>query len=86
VNTVYFWKSLDQGFRECHRVLVSTGLLVVGFLPKGHMDRKGMPTDIFTGRTVEEMAAAIEKAGFTDVRVEKPQANTAWMMIVAARS
>jgi arsenite methyltransferase len=86
VNTVYFWKSLDQCFRECHRVLVSSGLLVVGFLPKDHMDRMGMPVDIFTSRTLEEMIAAIEEAGFTDVRVEKPQATTAWMVIIAARS
>jgi arsenite methyltransferase len=85
VNTVYFWKSLDQGFRECYRVLASTGLLVVGFLPKDRMDRMGMPVDIFTSRTPEQMVAAIEVAGFADVRVEKPQANTAWMVIVAAR-
>jgi arsenite methyltransferase len=85
VNTVYFWKSLEQGFRECHRVLVPTGLLVVGFLPKHHMDRMGVPVDIFTSRTLEETVAAIEKAGFADVRVEKPRANTAWMMIVAVR-
>jgi ubiquinone/menaquinone biosynthesis C-methylase UbiE len=85
VNTVYFWKSLDQGFRECHRVLASTGLLVVGFLPKDRMDRMGMPADIFTSRTREQMVAAIESAGFANVRVEKPQANTAWMILVAAR-
>jgi arsenite methyltransferase len=85
VNTVYFWKSLDQGFRECHRVLASTGLLVVGFLPKDRMDRMGMPVDIFTSRTPEQLIAAIETAGFADVRVEKPQTNTPWMAIVAAR-
>jgi hypothetical protein len=44
-----------------------------------------MPVDIFTSRTPEQMVAAIEVAGFADVRVEKPQANTAWMVIVAAR-
>jgi ubiquinone/menaquinone biosynthesis C-methylase UbiE len=64
VNTVYFWKSLDQGFRQCYRVLASTGLLVVGFLPKDRMDRMGMPLDIFTSRTPEQMVAAIEAAGF----------------------
>jgi SAM-dependent methyltransferase len=85
VNTVYFWKSLDQGFRECYRVLASTGLLVVGFLPKDRMDRMGMPTDIFTSRTPEQMVAAIETAGFANVRIEKPRASTAWMIIVAAR-
>jgi ubiquinone/menaquinone biosynthesis C-methylase UbiE len=85
VNTVYFWKSLDQGFRQCYRVLASTGLLVVGFLPKDRMDRMGMPLGIFTSRTPEQMVAAIESAGFADVRIEKPQGNTPWMVIVAAR-
>ncbi len=85
VNIVYFWKSLDQGFRQCYRVLASTGLLVVGFLPKDRMDRMGMPLDIFTSRTPGQMVAAIGAAGFADVRVEKPQRNTPWMVIVAAR-
>jgi arsenite methyltransferase len=85
VNTVYFWKSLDQGFRECSRVLGSEGILVVGFLPKERMDRMGMPADIFTGRTPEEMAAALAAAGFAKVRVEKPLTETGWLIIVAAK-
>lgn len=34
VNTIYFWRSLDQGFAEVYRVLSPGGCLVVGFLPK----------------------------------------------------
>ena len=49
------------------------------------MDRMGMPVDIFTSRTPEQLIAAIETAGFADVRVEKPKTNTPWMAIVAAR-
>ena len=34
VNTVYFWKSLDQPFAEIFRVLAPRGRAVIGFLPK----------------------------------------------------
>jgi ubiquinone/menaquinone biosynthesis C-methylase UbiE len=38
VNTVYFWKTLDAGLAEIHRVLKPGGRAVVGFLPKEKMD------------------------------------------------
>jgi ubiquinone/menaquinone biosynthesis C-methylase UbiE len=34
VNTVYFWKTLDAGFAEVHRVLKPGGRAVVGFSKK----------------------------------------------------
>jgi arsenite methyltransferase len=85
VNTVYFWSSLEAGFAEIHRVLAPGGLVVVGFLPKERMDRMGMPTDIFTSRTPDEVIAALAKAGFCGVRVERPQPSTPWNVIVATR-
>lgn len=85
VNTVYFWSSLDAGFTEIHRVLAPGGRVVVGFLPKEGMDRLGMPTDIFTSRTPESVITALTKAGFTGVRVERPQPTTPWNVIVATR-
>jgi ubiquinone/menaquinone biosynthesis C-methylase UbiE len=85
VNTVYFWSSLDAGFAEIHRVLSPGGRVVVGFLPKERMDRVGMPRDIFTLRAPDEVIAALAKAGFTDVRVERPQPTTPWNAIVATR-
>jgi ubiquinone/menaquinone biosynthesis C-methylase UbiE len=85
VNTVYFWESLDLGFRELYRVLAPGGAMVVGFLPKDWMDRMGMPTDIFTTRTLEEVVTATEEAGFIDARIEKPQTDTAWVVIAAFR-
>ena len=85
VNTVYFWSSLDAGFLEIHRVLSPGGRVVVGFLPKERMDRLGMPIDIFTSRTPESVIAALTSAGFTDVRVERPEPSTPWNVIVAIR-
>jgi len=83
VNTIYFWHSLEAGFREIRRVLTSEGRVVVGFLPKEWMDKLNMPTDIFTARTPEEVTAALIAAGFTGVRVERPKPTTAWNVIVA---
>ena len=85
VNTVYFWSSLDAGFLEIHRVLSPGGRVVVGFLPKERMDRLGMPIDIFTSRTPESVITALTSAGFTDVRVERPEPTTPWNVIVAIR-
>lgn len=86
VNTIYFWPSLETGFAEIHRVLSPGGCLVVGFLPKEHMDRMGMPTDIFTSRAPDEVDAALSKAGFTNVRVERPAPTTPWNVMVATRN
>ena len=77
--------SLDAGFLEIHRVLSPGGRVVVGFLPKERMDRLGMPIDIFTSRTPESVITALTSAGFTDVRVERPQPTTPWNVIVAIR-
>jgi len=83
VNTVYFWKSLEAAFAEIHRILSPGGRLVVGFLPKEHMDRMNMPADIFTTRTPQEVVDAMTKAGFTGIRIERPKPTTAWNVIVA---
>lgn len=85
VNTVYFWPSLETGFTEIARVLRPGGRAVVGFLPKAHMDRMGMPADVFTPRTPEEVVVALERAGFTDVRTTRPTPTTAWVAVVGTR-
>lgn len=86
VNTVYFWTSLDAGFSEIHRVLSPGGRVAVGFLPKDRMDRMGFPGDIFTPRAPDDVVASLTKAGFRDVRVARPAADTPWNVVVAVRS
>ena len=85
VNTIYFWRSLDAGFAEIYRVLSPGGCLVLGFLPKEHMDRMRMPADIFTSRTPEEVDVSLRKAGFTNIRFERPAPTTPWNVVIAIR-
>ena len=84
VNTVYFWKSLDEGFGQIHRVLVPGGSVVTGFFPREFMDRMGLPPDIFSTRTVDEVVAALRRVGFAKVCVTRPQMQTAWTVLVAS--
>jgi|SRR5215471_3651365 len=85
VNTVYFWSSLAAGFAEIYRVLKPRGRVAVGFLPKEHMDRMGMPEDIFTSRAPLEVVGALTKTGFRDVLIARPQSHTPWNVVVATR-
>ncbi len=84
VHTVYFWKSLDQGFQELHRCLQPGGLLAVGFLPKAQMDRMGMPADLFTARDPDAVWSAAEKAGFTP-EMRQPQGSAAWVVLLCQK-
>ena len=83
VNTVYFWKSLEAGFVEIRRVLTQGGR-VVGFLPEERMQRRNMPADIFTMHAPEDVIAAMKKSGFSNIRVERPQPDTPWNVVVAS--
>ena len=61
------------------------GRIVIGFLPKERMDRMGMPEDIFTTRVPREVVEALAKTGFCDARIERPEPQTPWNVIVATR-
>jgi arsenite methyltransferase len=85
VNTVYFWTSLDEGFAEIRRVLGTEGAAIVGFLPKAHMDKMQMPTDIFTSRTEDEIIAALRRNGFANAQITRPTTQTAWAVAIGTR-
>ena len=66
-------------------MLKAGGRAVVGFLPKQHMDRMAMPVDIFTTRAPNDVVASLERAGFTDIGVERPKPATPWNVVVATK-
>jgi len=86
VHTVYFWNSLTREFEQIHRVLRPGGRAVVGFRPKEHMEPMGMPGDIFTLRTPEDVTAAMTLSGFRNIQIERPRPQTPWNVIVATRA
>ncbi|MFT3805284.1 MAG: methyltransferase domain-containing protein [Burkholderiaceae bacterium] len=85
VHTLYFWQSLEAGSEEIARILKPGGQVVLGFLPKAHMDRLNMPVDIFTPREPNEVIAALQEAGFRDVEVRRQTAETAWLVATGVR-
>jgi arsenite methyltransferase len=85
VNTIYFWRSLNAGFAEIHRVLSPDGRVVIGFVPKESMDRMKFPADIFTSRAPEDVVAALAANGFKEARLIRPEPTAPWNVIVATR-
>lgn len=86
VHTVYFWQSLEAGSAELARVLAPGGRVVLGFLPKGRMDRMNMPADIFTPREPDDIAAALKAIGFSEIEVRRPNSETAWAVATGVRN
>lgn len=83
VNTVYFWRSLDAGFAEIRRIMKPGARLVVGFASKEKLESMGVPRDVFTPRSSQELIDAVARAGFADVKVEHPRPESPWGALIA---
>jgi ubiquinone/menaquinone biosynthesis C-methylase UbiE len=84
VHTVYFWPTLEDGLAEFARVLRPSGRLVIGFLPKEHMDTMDMPPSIFTPRQPDDVAEAMGRSGFEAIELQRPD-DSRWLTATALK-
>ncbi len=64
INTIYFWKDLDEACREVHRVLKKGGRFIISFNPKENMKEDVYPDDLFRFVTVDDVNKLVERNGF----------------------
>ena len=72
VTTVCFLESLEQAFRECHRILEDGGFIVIGFIDKASILGRKYEEDKQESRfyrdavfhTTEEIVSELENSGF----------------------
>lgn len=85
VNTIYFWRPLEAGVAEIHRVLRPGGRVAIGFLPAEGMAPMNMPADIFTLRDAQALSAVLAAAGFCAITLRQPRPGVSWRTLVATR-
>jgi SAM-dependent methyltransferase len=72
VNTLYFWPSPLANVREMRRVIKPGGRLVVAFRSRESLERAAKKLLYgFTLYDPEAVASLLERAGFTNVQIEK---------------
>lgn len=74
-ETVYFWPSLEEGFREVARILRPDGRFFVGNEISNETDGKRYEKSIplFRFHLQEEIEEALSKAGFIDIALHSDE-------------
>ncbi len=83
-ETIYFWRSLDDGFAEVLRVLKPGGTFIIA-------NHQGDPeqaewTDVVDGMTVygaEDITERLSRAGFAEISVRRGEKN--WLCVIAKK-
>ena len=84
-ETVYFWPTLPQCFREIYRVLKPGGTFLICNESNGDTDKDEKWTEIIGGMVIyksDELKAYLEQAGFHDVQIHKKKN---WLCITARK-
>ena len=79
VNTVYFWPDLAAALGELHRVLAPNGRVVLAIRDMKVMQQ--VDHTVFMLRSPDELATALQTAGFTDAAVETPPGGKTHLII-----
>jgi len=85
-QTIYFWSDIAAGLAELHRVLIPGGRVAVAMMPKVLQQRFGFVARGYTVISHDEVMAALEETGFTQVHPWPPHAPDPRWIIVAQRS
>lgn len=82
VNTVYFWKNLENCYTEIHRVLKSGGVFANVFYSDKWLDALRYTQYHFTKYSTNELINRVKKMGFSKVELREIQKKKAYCLVV----
>jgi ubiquinone/menaquinone biosynthesis C-methylase UbiE len=86
VHVVYFWRDLGRSFSEIARILKPGGRLALLFRTNESQAVGAFPADIYRFPALDEIAVALEAAGFTVEMVDAASQRTSPVLVTATKA